>query len=82
MKAIRPVGITKGYVLDDRDLIPGSGKKFFSTPFQTGSGAHLALCLGVKQPGRETDHSPPSTTEVKHGAAIPPLLYMISWRDG
>jgi len=24
-----------------------------------------ALCLGVKRPGRETDHSPPSGTEVK-----------------
>jgi hypothetical protein len=24
-----------------------------------------ALCLGVKRPGREADHSPPSTTEVK-----------------
>jgi hypothetical protein len=24
-----------------------------------------ALCLGVKRPGRETDHSPPSSAEVK-----------------
>jgi hypothetical protein len=27
----------------------------------------------VKLPGREADHSPPSSTEVKNGRAIPPL---------
>jgi len=40
---------------------------------QNGSGTHLASCamgkgalsLEVKQPGREADHSPPSSTEVK-----------------
>jgi hypothetical protein len=41
---------------------------------QTGSGAHLASYPmntrgsfpGVKRPGRETDHSPPSSAEVKN----------------
>jgi hypothetical protein len=36
----------------------------------------LSLCqyvLGVKRQGRETDHSPPSSAEVKKGGAIPPL---------
>jgi hypothetical protein len=28
---------------------------------------------GVKPHGREADHSPPSSTEVKNGRAIPPL---------
>jgi hypothetical protein len=28
---------------------------------------------GVKRQGRETDHSPPSSAEVKNGGAIPPL---------
>jgi hypothetical protein len=40
---------------------------------QNGSGAHPAsyqwvpgaLSLGVKRPGREADHSPPSSAEVK-----------------
>jgi len=40
---------------------------------QTGSGAHPAsyalvpgaLFLGVKRPGHEADHSPPSSAEVK-----------------
>jgi hypothetical protein len=28
---------------------------------------------GVKRPGREADHSPPSSAEVRNGGAIPPL---------
>jgi hypothetical protein len=32
-----------------------------------------ATSLGIKQPGREADHSPPSSVEVKSGV-IPPLL--------
>jgi hypothetical protein len=56
---------------------------------QTGSGAHpilsngyrRALPLGVKWPGREADHSPPSSTEVKNGGAIPPLPHVfMAWR--
>jgi hypothetical protein len=30
---------------------------------------------GAQRQGREADHSPPSTTEVKKGGAIPPLPY-------
>jgi hypothetical protein len=29
--------------------------------------------FGVKRPGREADHSPPSSAEVRNGGAIPPL---------
>jgi hypothetical protein len=29
---------------------------------------------GVKRPGREADHSPPSSAKVKNAGAIPPLL--------
>jgi hypothetical protein len=32
-----------------------------------------AVSLGVKWPGREADHSPPSSAEVKMRGAIPPL---------
>jgi hypothetical protein len=32
-----------------------------------------AILLEVKQVGREADHSPPSSAEVKNGGAIPPL---------
>jgi hypothetical protein len=58
-----------------RGSSPGRGWKFFSLtlasrpalgptqpPMQWVPGA---LSLGVKWPGRETDHSPPSSTEAK-----------------
>jgi hypothetical protein len=32
----------------------------------------------VKGPGREANHSPPSSVEVKNGGAIPPLPHMPS----
>jgi hypothetical protein len=35
--------------------------------------------LGIKRPGREADHSPPSSAEVKEWA-IPPLPNAPSWR--
>jgi hypothetical protein len=46
---------------------------------KTGSGTHPASCpvcvpgalsLGVKRPGREADHSPPSSAEVKEGVEL------------
>jgi hypothetical protein len=37
-----------------------------------------ALPPGVKQSGREADHSPPSSAEVKNGGAIPPLPHTSS----
>jgi hypothetical protein len=82
------VGIAIGYELDD----PGSRVRFpagvgnFSLHhrIQTGSGAHPAsyskgtgdLSLGVKRPGREADHSPPSSAEVKNAwncTSTPPI---------
>jgi hypothetical protein len=70
------VGIATGCGLDDL----GSGVRFpaeagnFSLlhSVQTGSGTHPpsypmgALSLGVKRPGREADHSLPSSTEIKN----------------
>jgi hypothetical protein len=35
-----------------------------------------ALYMGIKRPGREADHSPPSSAEVKNGGAIPPLPHV------
>jgi hypothetical protein len=56
---------------------------------KTGSGAHQSpiqwtleeFSPGVKRPGRETDHSFPSSVEVKNGGAIPPLPIMSSCPD-
>jgi hypothetical protein len=37
-----------------------------------------AISLGVERPGREDDHSPPSSVKVKNGGAILPLPDMPS----
>jgi hypothetical protein len=70
--------ITLGYGLDDRGLrvqVPaGAGNFSFLHRFQTGSGAHSASypmgtgspSAGVKRPGREANHSPPPSAEVKN----------------
>jgi hypothetical protein len=34
----------------------------------------------VNRPGRDPDHSPVSSAEVKNGGAIPPLSHTSSWR--
>jgi hypothetical protein len=46
-----------------------------SYPMDTGG----ALSPGVKRPGREADHSPPSA-EVKNTGPIHPLPHTSSWR--
>jgi hypothetical protein len=56
---------------------------------QTGSGAHPpSYVIGiegdspwVKQLGREADHSPPCSADVKNGAAKSPLSHMRSWHS-
>jgi hypothetical protein len=40
-----------------------------------------ALAPGAKLSGREADHSPPNSAEVKNREAIPPLPDTSSWRD-
>jgi hypothetical protein len=64
--------------LDDRAIgvrSPAGAKDFFLYPIcvQTGSGAHPASCTmgtggtfpgGKARPGRDADHSPPSSAEV------------------
>jgi len=61
----------------DWGLIPGRGKRIFSCSLcvQTGSGAHPASCTmgtggpfpgGKARPGRDADHSPPSSAEVEN----------------
>jgi hypothetical protein len=36
---------------------------------------------GVKRPGREADHAPPYSAEVKNGGTIIPLPHMSSWHS-
>jgi hypothetical protein len=69
------VSIVPGYGLDDwgvgvQVLV---SQEFSLLHFQTGSGVHLIYpmgtggsFLGVKRPGRETDHLSPTSAEVKN----------------
>jgi hypothetical protein len=71
------VGIVLGCWLDDRgsgvQFPAGAGSFSLHHRVRNGSGAHLASypmgirvsSLGVKRLGREADHSPPSSAEVK-----------------
>jgi hypothetical protein len=68
------VGIATGYGLDDRGVgvpSPGRVKKFlFSTSSRT------TLSPGIKRPGREADHSPLTSAEVKkRWVYTPPPTY-------
>jgi hypothetical protein len=69
------VCIANGYGLDGRGVgvrvLVGAG--FFPLVVQAGSGAHSVPyptgkgppSPGVKRPGREADHSPPTSAEIK-----------------
>jgi hypothetical protein len=76
------VGIATGYGLDGRGSIPGRARRFYQLHnVKIGPGAHPASYLmgtggsfpEVKRSGREADHPPPSSAEVKNGGAILPL---------
>jgi hypothetical protein len=86
------VGMALGYGLDDRGsrfrFLAGAGN-FSLQCVHNGSGAHPASCpMGtrgsfpwIKRPGREADHSPPSSAEVKEWVEL--YLYSPgtpSWR--
>jgi hypothetical protein len=69
--------IVSNYGLDDQGSIPDREAEDFSFSLcvQTGSGAHPASCPvgtggafpgGKSQPGRDSDHSPLSSAEVKN----------------
>jgi hypothetical protein len=71
------VGISIGYGLDDRGVwvrVPVR-ERIFSSPRRPdrlcgprnllSNGYRSALSPGVSRPGREADHSPPASTEVK-----------------
>jgi hypothetical protein len=70
------VSIASDYGLDDRVRSPTETEEDFSCNLfvQTGSGAHPASCTrgtggslsgGKARPGRDADHSTPSSAEVK-----------------
>jgi hypothetical protein len=69
------VSIVSDHGLDGRGSIPDRGRGFFLQPLvQTSSGAHPVSYTistggffpgGKAWPGRDADHSPPSSAEVK-----------------
>jgi hypothetical protein len=71
------VGIAAGYRLDGRGPIPDKGNIFlFSIKSRQVLGPTQPAFQWVpriKRPGREADHSPPSSSGFKKGGAIPPL---------
>jgi hypothetical protein len=79
-----------GYRLHDRGSNPGRIKFFhFSTMSRPDFGptqariewVSFAICPGIKQRGRETDHSFPSSAEVKNDRAVPLLPRTSSWHS-
>jgi hypothetical protein len=85
------VGIATSYGLDDRgsgvQFPAGAGNFSLLHRVQNGSGARLppiqwvpkALSLGVKRPGREADHSLPSSAEVQNAwryTSTPQYVFM------
>jgi hypothetical protein len=78
------VGIATGHGLDDGRVavrVPVGSRIFHVV--QTSSGVNPtypgALFPGVKRPGREADHSPPASAEVKKiwiYTSIPPCPFM------
>jgi hypothetical protein len=81
---------TDGLRLDGRGSIPCKGKSWFSTPQSPDRlwgppsllyNGYRGSSLGVKRPGREADHSLPSSAEVKNGGAIPLLPRMSLWHS-
>jgi hypothetical protein len=68
----------------DRGSIPGGSWEFFSSPPRrerlepTQHSIHWVP--GIKQPGREADHSPPSSAEVKNSLSYNSTPNTPSWR--
>jgi hypothetical protein len=73
---VSSVSVVYHYGPNGRGSIPDRRRGFFSSNLcvQTGSGAHPASCTmgtggsfpgGTARPGRDADHSPPSSAEVK-----------------
>jgi hypothetical protein len=78
------VGIVTGYGLDDRGVgvrVP-VGSRIFSTSSRPTLGSTqppIQWVSGVKRPGREADHSPPASAEVKKMwiyISTPPYAFM------
>jgi hypothetical protein len=82
------VGIATGYGLDGQrggSSSPGRVKHFHfsisSIPALGSTEPPIKLVLGALYRGREADHSPPNSAEVKKCGSIHPLPHTPSWRN-
>jgi hypothetical protein len=82
------VSVATSYRLDSQGSIPGKGRRFFPSPVSRPALGHTQpfvqwvlgfLSLGVKQPGCEADHLPPSSAEDENGVDLLPVPHMSSW---
>jgi hypothetical protein len=73
------VATATDYGLDGAGSIPGNAALFStsSRPVLGSKQRPIQGAAGVKRPGREADHSPPSSAQVKNGGAIPPLTILL-----
>jgi hypothetical protein len=85
MRGDKAVGIATGYELDGRrvGVQAPEGSRFFTSRSRPdrlwGSMGTEGPCPGVKRPGREADHSPPNSAEVKKTwvyTSTPPYVFM------
>jgi hypothetical protein len=94
LSRVSAVGIATGYGLDDRGVgvqVP-VGSNIFSSPrrpdhlwvppslLSKSNGYRGGFCPGVKRPGREADHSPPTSAEVKKTWIYTSSPHTPSWR--
>jgi hypothetical protein len=80
------VGIATGYGLGDRGIgvrVPVGFKNFLHV-VQTGCVVHptsYRMDTGLERPGREADHSPPASAEVKKMRIYTSVPHTPSWRS-
>jgi hypothetical protein len=71
-----------GIPSDGRGSIPSTGKRFCpirsvqTHPASYQMGMEGCFFPEVKRAGREADHSPPTSAELKNNGAIPPFLHI------
>jgi hypothetical protein len=85
IRIVRLITQSAGYGLDGPGSIPGSARVFSSPQRADRPWAPPSLLSngyrGIKRQGREADHLPPSSAEVKKGGTIPPLHHTSSWHS-
>jgi hypothetical protein len=76
------VGVVTGYGLDGRGVGVRVLLSTLCRPVLGPTQPHIQWIPGVKRPGCEADHSPPTTAEVRNGGAIPPLPHvLVAWGE-